>query len=122
MRYVIAFVQPFVAAKVADALHDVQGVTGATFTEARGFGRGRRDGVASIPDAEAIHGTAPRVRIEVMVREGLEDRVVEAIRQAAHTGNRGDGKIFVIELERAVRISTGEEAWSGASESKQTVV
>ena len=123
MKYVIAFVQPFVASRVADALHEVAGVTGATFTDVRGFGSGRRnDPRHDHQDPEAIMGTTPKVRVEVMIRDALETEVVQAIRTAAHTGNRGDGKVFVTALTRAVRIRTGEDVRHGADDSGQSVV
>lgn len=106
MRMIVAYVKPFMAPKVVHALRQVPGLTGATFTEARGFGRGRRTDTLS---EEVIAGTADRVRVEVAVPASLEEAVVVAIRDAAHTGKRGDGKIFVLSVERGVRISTGEE-------------
>lgn len=106
MRMIVAIVQPFAAGRARDALHQVPGVTGATVTDARGFGRARRP---DLPIAEVVAGTVGKVHIEVMVPAEVEDAVVETIRRAAHTGNRGDGKIYVAELTRAVRISTGEE-------------
>lgn len=106
MRLVIAYVQPAMADRVVDALHRVSGVTGATFVDARGFGRGRADDPAT---PEGIFGTAPRVRVEVAVRAAYAPAVVEAIRTAAYTGRRGDGKILVLPLDAATRISTGEE-------------
>ena len=105
MKQVIAFIQPFRVEKVIDALHGIDGLSGATVTEARGFGRGR----AKRAGAEALFGTVPRARIEVMVPDSLADTVVTAIRSVAHTGNPGDGKVYVLGLERAVRISSGEE-------------
>jgi nitrogen regulatory protein P-II 1 len=104
---IIAFVQPFMAQNVVHALHTVPGVSGATFVSARGFGRGRAAGTAM--DQEVLLGTAPRVRVEVMVPDSLEDVVVRAIREAAHTGRNGDGKVYVAPVQQAVRISTGEE-------------
>ena len=106
MRVVIAFVQPFMASQVVHALHQIPGLTGATFTDANGFGRGR---AIDTPEAEVLYGTADKVRVEVMVRDELEDAVVQVIREAAHTGNRGDGKIYVLPVARAIRIATGEE-------------
>jgi nitrogen regulatory protein P-II 1 len=105
MKQIIAFVQPFMADKVVDALHAVKGLPGATVTECRGFGRGR----ARTQGREDLLGTVPRVRIDAMVPDGIVDEVVKTIREAAHTGNRGDGKVYVAPLEDAVRISTGEE-------------
>ncbi len=106
MKMVIAFIQPFMAPDVVHALHRVPGLTGATFTDVKGFGRGRP---TDSPTAEVLYGTADKVRIEVVVPEDLEDVVAEAIREAARTGNRGDGKIYVLPVERAVRIATAEE-------------
>lgn len=106
MKMVIAFIQPFMAPDVVHALHRVPGLTGATFTDVKGFGRGRP---TDSPTAEVLYGTADKVRIEVVVPEDLEDVVAEAIREAARTGNRGDGKIYVLPVDRAVRIATGEE-------------
>lgn len=106
MKMVIAFIQPFMAQDVVHALHRVPGLSGATFTDVKGFGRGRP---TDTPTAEVLYGTADKVRIEVAVPEDLEDVVVEAIREAARTGNRGDGKIYVLPVERAVRIATAEE-------------
>ena len=106
MVLVLAYVQPFRASAVVDALHGVPGVTGATFSEASGFGRGRGP---DVPALETVAGTAPRARVEVVVRADLEDAVVETIRAAARTTNRGDGKIYVLPVARAVRIATGEE-------------
>lgn len=106
MRMVIAFVQPYMAPQVVSALHQVPGLTGATFTDVKGFGRGRP---TDAPTSEVLYGTATKVRIEVMVRDDLEAAVVRAIREAAHTGNRGDGKVYVLPVARALRIATGEE-------------
>ena len=106
MRMILAIVQPFKVEEVKQALHALTGLTGATFSAARGFGRGRQD--APLSD-EAIKGTTERVRVEVVVPAAMENIVVEAIQKAAHTGNRGDGKIFVLSVQRGVRISTGEE-------------
>lgn len=105
MKQVIAFIQPFMADKVVDALHAVQGLAGATVTDCRGFGRGR----AKTAAPEELLGTVRRVRLDVMVTDGVVDQVVKTIRDTAHTGNRGDGKVYVVPLERAVRISTAEE-------------
>ena len=103
---VIAFVQPHRVEAVLQALHGVDGLTGATITHGKGFGRADS---ASRPDSEDIFGTADRVRIEVAIRDALEDRVVHTIRDAAHTGRRGDGKIYVLPIARAVRIDTGAD-------------
>ena len=105
MKLVIAFIQPFMAQQVIQALHALPGVSGASFTEVRGFGRGRDD--VAVP--EVLYGAAKRVRVEVAARDDVSVSVVDAIRRAAHTGNRGDGKIFVSHIETAIRISSGDE-------------
>lgn len=110
MKMVIAFVQPFMASHIVDALHQVPGVTGATFGSVQGFGRGRH---GSALENEELYGTTPRLRIEVAVPDELEEAVVSAIAGTARTGHRGDGKIYVVQLTRAVRISTGEEGTHG---------
>ena len=112
MKMVIAFVQPFMAEKVVQALHAVTGLSGATFTDVRGFGRGRTKDETELTEAEVeeqLLGTLPKVRVEAMIPDELEDLVVRTIEAAAHTGNRGDGKVYVSSIERAVRISTREE-------------
>lgn len=111
MKMIIAFVQPFMAKRVIDALHGVEGLSGATLTEARGFGRGRARGTV-VTDEELL-GSTPRVRVEAMVPDDLANQIVQVIRDAAHTGNRGDGKVYVVPLERALRIQTGEDQDAG---------
>lgn len=106
MKMVIAFVQPFMASGVMQALHEVHGLTGASYCAIRGFGRGRsRDRALQ----ETLEGGTERVRIEAMINDDIEDAVVHAIQHAAHTGNDGDGKIYVVRLEQAHRIATAEE-------------
>ena len=107
MKMVIAFVQPFMAGKVIQALHGIEGLSGATCTRVQGFGRGR--GRTAEHRREEVEGTVAKLRIEAMIPDRLERVVVEAIRHTAHTGRKGDGKVYVVPLERALRISTGEE-------------
>ena len=86
-----------------EALHELVGLTGASFSDVRGFGRGRiRDG------AEDIIGVSARVRVEVMVIDSMALAVESSIARVAHTGLRGDGKIYVLPLEAARRVSTGD--------------
>lgn len=106
MKMIIAIVQPFMAGDVSHALHQMRGVTGASFTDVRGFGRARRPGMRG---GEIVTDEAAKVRIEVVVRDEQAEAVARTIREAARTGNRGDGKIFVLPVERALRISTEEE-------------
>lgn len=107
MRMIVAYVQPFMAPQVMEALQQLPGVTGASSSKSEGFGRGRS--VVDAPVSEELYGTTDKVRLEVVVRDELEDAVVQAIRGAAHTGNRGDGKIFVLQVTKALRIATNDE-------------
>jgi nitrogen regulatory protein P-II 1 len=106
MKKIEAIIKPFKLDEVKEALHDV-GVTGITVTEARGFGR-QKGHTELYRGAEYVVDFLPKVKLEVVVEDNLADRVVEAITSAAQTGRIGDGKIFVIPVETAVRIRTGE--------------
>lgn len=105
MKLIIAYIQPFLVDKLVQSLHTTPGVSGATVTHARGFGRGRR----TAQEDEEIYGTSDRVRIEVAANDDFVTPIVQKIGSAAHTGNRGDGKILVLPLENAIRIQTKEE-------------
>lgn len=106
MKSIVAFIQPFMAEKVVHALHAIDELSGATFTRVRGFGRNRAR--AARFTQEGIVGTSDKMRVEAIVPDALEERVVQAILAAARTGKVGDGKIYVVAVERAVRIRTGE--------------
>lgn len=106
MWMILAYVRPPLATAVLDRIHAIPGVTGASFDRVHGFGRGHPDGSRN---PEAIIGFAERERIEVAVSSDLVDLVVSAIKEVAGTGSRGDGKILVLPIARAVRISDGEE-------------
>ena len=106
MKKVEAIVKPFKLDEVKDALAEV-GIQRMTVTEVKGFGRtgGKKEvyrGSAYVVDF------VPKVRIEVVVPDGLVHQVLEAIEKSAKTGRIGDGKIFVVPIEEAVRIRTGE--------------
>jgi nitrogen regulatory protein P-II 1 len=106
MKKIEAIIKPFKLDEVKEALHDV-GVSGITVTEARGFGR-QKGHTELYRGAEYVVDFLPKVKLEVVVDDSLVDRVVEAITSAAQTGRIGDGKIFVIPVDTAVRIRTGE--------------
>ncbi|HZV19730.1 MAG TPA: P-II family nitrogen regulator [Sphingobium sp.] len=106
MKKVEAIIKPFKLDDVKEALHEV-GVSGITVTEAKGFGR-QKGHTELYRGAEYVVDFLPKVKLEVVVEDGIVDRVVEAISGAAQTGRIGDGKIFVIPVEKAVRIRTGE--------------
>jgi nitrogen regulatory protein P-II 2 len=106
MKLVIAIVKPFKLDDVREALTPL-GVQGLTVTEVKGFGR--QKGQTEIYRGAEYHVSfLPKVKIEVAVTADQVDAVVEAITRAAATGKIGDGKIFVLNIERAVRIRTGE--------------
>ncbi|HEY1932465.1 MAG TPA: P-II family nitrogen regulator [Acetobacteraceae bacterium] len=106
MKMIIAIIKPFKLDDVREALTPL-GVQGLTVTEVKGFGR--QKGQTEIYRGAEYHVSfLPKVKIEVVVPEDLADQVVEAIAKSAHTGKIGDGKIFMLDIERAMRIRTGE--------------
>ena len=106
MKLIIAIIKPFKLDEVRDALTPL-GIQGLTVSEVKGFGR--QKGQTEIYRGAEYHvNFLPKLKIEVAVSADLADQVVEAIIQTARTGKIGDGKIFVIDIERAVRIRTGE--------------
>jgi nitrogen regulatory protein P-II 1 len=106
MKKIEAIIKPFKLDEVKEALHEV-GVSGITVTEAKGFGR-QKGHTELYRGAEYVVDFLPKVKLEVVVDDTLADRVVEAICAAAQTGRIGDGKIFISNIEGAVRIRTGE--------------
>ncbi|SIQ21838.1 P-II family nitrogen regulator [Solilutibacter tolerans] len=106
MKMVMAIIKPFKLDDVREALADV-GVTGITVTEVKGFGR-QKGHTELYRGAEYVVDFLPKLKLEVAATGEQVDAVVEAILQSAGTGKIGDGKIFVWDLERAVRIRTGE--------------
>jgi nitrogen regulatory protein PII len=106
MKLISAIIKPFKLDDVRAALSEI-GVSGMTVTEVKGFGR-QRGHTELYRGAEYVVDFVPKTRIEVAVQDGLVDQVVEAIVGAARTGKVGDGKIFISNLERAIRIRTGE--------------
>jgi nitrogen regulatory protein P-II 1 len=106
MKKIEAIIKPFKLDEVKEALHDV-GVSGITVTEAKGFGR-QKGHTELYRGAEYVVDFLPKVKLEVVVDDDQVARVVEAIATAAQTGRIGDGKIFVLPVESALRIRTGE--------------
>jgi nitrogen regulatory protein P-II 2 len=106
MKLIMAVIKPFKLDDVREALTPL-GVQGLTVSEVKGFGR--QKGQTEIYRGAEYHVSfLPKVKIEVAVPSDLAEQVVEAIVKAAHTGKIGDGKIFVLDIDRAVRIRTGE--------------
>jgi len=106
MKLVIVIIKPFKLDEVRDALTAV-GVHGMTVTEVKGYGR-QKGHTEIYRGAEYTVNFLPKLKIEVVVSDELEDKVVAAVSSAAKTGQIGDGKIFVYDIDRAVRIRTGE--------------
>ncbi|MBL8259427.1 MAG: P-II family nitrogen regulator [Candidatus Competibacteraceae bacterium] len=106
MKLVSAIIKPFKLDDVREALSGI-GVQGITVTEVKGFGR-QKGHTELYRGAEYVVDFLPKVKLEIAVDDGLVDQVVEAIRATANTGKIGDGKIFIYDLERAIRIRTGE--------------
>ena len=106
MKKIEAIIKPFKLDNVKDALQDI-GLHGITVTEAKGFGR-QMGHTELYRGAEYVVDFLPKVKIEIALSDDLADRAIDAIEKAAKTGNVGDGKIFVSNLDQAVRIRTGE--------------
>ncbi len=106
MKKIEAIIKPFKLDDVKEALNEV-GISGITVIEAKGFGR-QKGHTELYRGAEYVVDFVPKVKLEVVVEDGQAERAVEAIKNAAHTGRIGDGKIFVSSVEEAIRIRTGE--------------
>ncbi|MDM7323104.1 MAG: P-II family nitrogen regulator [Pseudomonadota bacterium] len=107
MKKIEAIIKPFRLDDVREALMEL-GVSGMTATEVKGFGR-QKGHTELYRGAEYVVDFLPKVKIEVVVADDKADAVVDAILKSAKTGKIGDGKIFVMDVERAIRIRTGEE-------------
>ena len=107
MKKIEAIVKPFKLDEVKEALHEI-GLQGMTVTEAKGFGR-QKGHTELYRGAEYVVDFLSKVKIEIVIEDSLVERAIEAIQQAAHTGRIGDGKIFVTDIEEAIRIRTGEK-------------
>ncbi len=106
MKKIEAIIKPFKLDDVKEALSQV-GVEGLTVTEVKGFGR-QKGHTELYRGAEYVVDFLPKIKLEIVVRDEIVDRVIDAITEAANTGKNGDGKIFVLPLEEAIRIRTGE--------------
>ncbi len=107
MKLVEAIIKPFKLDEVKDALNDI-GIEGITVSEVKGFGR-QKGHTELYRGAEYVVDFIPKIKLEIAITDDLVPKVVEAIQTAAKTGRIGDGKIFIIPLEEALRIRTGEK-------------
>jgi nitrogen regulatory protein P-II 1 len=106
MKKIEAIIKPFKLDEVKEALQEV-GIQGITVTEAKGFGR-QKGHTELYRGAEYVVDFLPKVKIEVVLADNQVEAAVEAIQKAARTGRIGDGKIFVLDVQEAIRIRTGE--------------
>ncbi len=107
MRKIEAIIKPFKLDDVREALSEM-GIAGLTVTEVKGFGR-QKGHTELYRGAEYVVDFLPKVKVEVILGEDQVEQAIEAIMEAARSGKIGDGKIFVLPVERVVRIRTGEE-------------
>jgi len=107
MKKIEAIIKPFKLDDVKDGLTEI-GITGMTLSEVKGYGR-QKGHTEIYRGAEYMIDFIPKIKIEIVVAAEQVDQVVDKIRSAANTGKIGDGKIFVIPVERVVRVRTGEE-------------
>ena len=106
MKKIEAIIKPFKLDEVKEALHEI-GLKGITVTEVKGFGR-QKGHTELYRGAEYVVDFLPKVKIEIVIEDGLLEKAVETIVQAARTGRIGDGKIFISDISNAIRIRTGE--------------
>ncbi|MBI5484428.1 MAG: P-II family nitrogen regulator [Deltaproteobacteria bacterium] len=107
MKLIEAIIKPFKLDEVKDALNEI-GIEGITVSEVKGFGR-QKGHTELYRGAEYVVDFIPKIKMEIAVADDLVNKVVETIQNTAKTGRIGDGKIFIISLEDAVRIRTGEK-------------
>ena len=107
MKLIEAIIKPFKLDEVKDALNEI-GIEGITVSEVKGFGR-QKGHTELYRGAEYVVDFIPKVKLEIVVNDELVAKVVEAIENTAKTGRIGDGKIFILPLEEAIRIRTGEK-------------
>ncbi|HLF95746.1 MAG TPA: P-II family nitrogen regulator [Methylococcaceae bacterium] len=106
MKLITAILKPFKLDDVREALSEA-GITGMTVTEVKGFGR-QKGHTELYRGAEYVVDFLPKIKLEVAVSDETAERAIDVIAKAANTGKIGDGKIFVVALEQAIRIRTGE--------------
>ena len=107
MKEIKAIIRPSKLLEVTEELHRIQGLPGVTVSEIKGFGKGRARNANDKVVYEMVE-FVPRIQLEVVVHKHMADEVVNVIQKYAHTGNTGDGKIFVSTVDEVVKIRTNE--------------
>ena len=107
MKEIKSIIRPFKLPEVMEELHTIKGLPGVTVSEIKGFGKSRARNAKDKIVYEMVE-FVPRIKLEVVVQDEMADDVVNVIQKFAHTGNTGDGKIFVIPVEETVKIRTNE--------------
>jgi nitrogen regulatory protein P-II 1 len=111
MKHIITYIKPHKLSKVTLALHKIEDLTGISVLDIKGFGRTKtKDEPHTI--VEDLVDYVPHVKIEIFCEDSLVENIVNTIKTAAHTGLRGDGKIYISTVDDAIRISTGERGES----------
>jgi len=107
MKEIKAIIRPFKLDDVITALHKIDGLPGLTISNIKGFGKSK---AKNAKDAikEGLHDVVERVKLEMVVHDDMVDVVVDTIQKIAHTGNTGDGKIFVMDVDNTIKIRTNE--------------
>ena len=107
MKEIKAIIRPSKLLEVTEELHRIEGLPGVTVSEIKGFGKGRARNAKDRIVYEMVD-FVPRVQLEVVVNDEMVDEVVSVIQKFSHTGNTGDGKIFIVNVEETVKIRTNE--------------
>jgi len=107
MKEIKAYIQPFMLQKVTDALHAIH-IRGMSVNDIKGFGKEKDEGFEHDAKEDCIEFT-PKVKLEIVCEDNEVDEIVKTIKEHAHTGRRGDGKIFVTKVETAMSIRTGAQ-------------
>ena len=107
MKEIKAVIRPSKLLEVTEELHRIEGLPGVTVSEIKGFGKGRAKNAKDKVIYEMVE-FIPRIKLEVVVNDEMVDEVVNVIQKFSHTGNTGDGKIFVVNVEEIVKIRTNE--------------
>ena len=107
MKEIKAIIRPIRLLEVAEELHKIKGLPGVTVSDIKGFGKSRAKNAQDKIEDEMVEFVT-RIKIEVVVHDEMADEVVNVIQKVAHTGNTGDGKIFVINVDETVKIRTNE--------------